>query len=168
MPVHTWSKRNRYKPNIKGYHFWSQQRRQVFISTRAIFDERVFSYCSRGKEDGPAPIPAEEENLQAIDDSSQDDDHRLGDPNPRHDILVQQPLGFGLPNQPIPPPDLGQRSGHTTPWSTPSETRRPPSVKQESQPIPPLFYDTPPGDPLSSPSQKPSSYHPSPIKPARK
>ena len=28
-----------YKPNTKGYRFWSQQRQQVFISTRAIFDE---------------------------------------------------------------------------------------------------------------------------------
>ena len=88
-------------------------------------------------------MPAEEENLQAMDDSSQDDDHRLGNPDPHRDILVQQPLGFGLPNQPIPPLDLGQRSGRTTPWSTPSETRRPPSFKQESRPISPLFYDTP-------------------------
>ena len=31
----------------------------------------------------------------------------------------------------------------------------------------PLFYDTP-GDPPSSPSQQPSSYHPSPMKPAHK
>ena len=31
----------------------------------------------------------------------------------------------------------------------------------------PLFYDTP-GDPPSSPSQHLSSYHPSPMKPARK
>ena len=121
-----------YKPNTKEYRFWSQQQRRVFISTRAIFDERVFPYCSRGKEDGPAPIPAEEENPQAMDDSSQDDDHRFRYPEPGHDILVQQPLGFGLPNQPIPPPDHGQRSGRTTPWSTPSETRRPPSTKQES------------------------------------
>ena len=112
-----------YEPNTKGYCFWSQQRHRVFISTRAIFDKQVFPYCSRGKEDGPAPIPAEEENPQAMDDSSQVDDHCLGDPDPRHNILIQQPLGFGLPNQPIPPPDLGQRSGCTTPWSTPSETR---------------------------------------------
>ena len=137
-----------YEPNTKGYCFWSQQQRRVFISTRAIFDERIFPYCSRGKEDEPAPIPVEEENPQAeaMDNSLQVDDHHLGDPNPCRDILVQQPLGFCLPNQPIPPLDLGQRSGCTTPWSTPSETRRPPSFKQESQPILPLFYDTP-GDP---------------------
>ena len=157
-----------YKPNTKGYRFWSQQQHWVFISTRAIFDEQVFPYCSRSKEDGPAPIPVEEENPQAIDDSSQDDDHHVRDPEPRHDILVHQPLGQGLPNQPIPPPDHGQRSGHTSPWRTPSETRRPPSFTQESQPISPLFYDTPPGDPPSSPSQKTFSYHPSPMKPARK
>ena len=88
-----------------------------------MFDEQVFPYCSRGKEDGPAPIPAEEENPQAMDDSSQDDDHCVRDPEPHHDILVQQLLGLGLPNQPIPPPDHGQRSGHTSPWRTPSETR---------------------------------------------
>ena len=106
-----------YKPNTKGYCFWSQQQHRVFISTRAIFDERIFPYCSRGKEDGAAPIPTEEENPQAeaMDNSSQVDDHRLGDLDTHRDILVQQPLGFGLPNQPIPPPDLGQRSGHTTP-----------------------------------------------------
>ena len=152
---------------MKGYHFWSQQRRRVFISTRAIFDERVFPYCFRGKEDGPAPIPVEEENPQAMDDSSQEDDHRPRDLELRHDILVQQPLGLGFPNQPI-PPDRGQQSGNNSPWRTPSETRRPPSFKQESQPISLLFYDTPPGDPPSSPSQQPSSYHPSPMKPARK
>ena len=157
-----------YEPNTKGDRFWSQQQCRVFIFTRAIFDERVFPYYSRGKEDGPAPIPAKEENPQAMDDSSQDDDHRLRDPDPRRDILVQQPRGFGLPNQPIPPPDHEQRSGRTTPWSTLSETRQPPFFKQESRPISPLFYDTPPGDPPSSPSQKPSSYHPSPMKPACK
>ena len=103
-----------------------------------------------------------------MDNTSQDDNHRFRNLEPGRDILVQQPLGFGLPNQPIPPLDHGQRSGCTTPWSTPSETRRPPFFKQESRPISPLFYDTPPGDPPSSPSQKPSSYHPSPMKPAQK
>ena len=120
-----------YEPNTKGYCFWSQQRQRVFISTRVIFNEGVFPYCSRGKEDGPAPISAKEENLQAMVDSSQDDDHQPRDPEPCCDILVQQPLGFGLPNQPI-PPDHEQRSGNTSPWRTPLETRRPPSLKQES------------------------------------
>ena len=63
-----------YEPNTKKYCFWSQQQQQVFISTRAIFDEQVFPYYSRGKEDGPAPILVEEEN-PARYDSSQDDDH---------------------------------------------------------------------------------------------
>ena len=93
-----------YEPNTKEYCFWSQQQHGVFISTRAIFDERIFPYCSRGKEDGPPPIPVEEENpgsedpnAEAMDDSSQVDDHRLGDLDPRRDILVQKLLGFGLP-----------------------------------------------------------------------
>ena len=74
----------------------------MFISTRAIFDERIFPYCSRGKEDGPAPIPVEEENpgsehpqAEADYDSSQVDDHRLGDPDPRRDVLLQQPVTGG-------------------------------------------------------------------------
>jgi hypothetical protein len=52
-----------YEPNTKGYRFWSTERRRVFISTNAIFDEKVFPYCSRNKEDGPTPIPVEDENL---------------------------------------------------------------------------------------------------------
>ena len=66
-----------YEWNTKGYCFWSQQCQQVFISTRAIFSEQVFPYCSRGKKDGPAPIPVEEQNPQAKDNSSQDDDQLL-------------------------------------------------------------------------------------------
>ena len=34
-----------------------------------------------------------------MNNSSQDDDHHIRDPEPCHDILVQQPLGLGLPNQ---------------------------------------------------------------------
>ena len=41
-----------YEPNIKGYCFWLKERRQVFVSTNAIFDEKVFPYCSRDKADG--------------------------------------------------------------------------------------------------------------------
>ena len=39
-----------YELNTKGYCFWSQQHRQVVISTNAIFDETVFPYCSKGQE----------------------------------------------------------------------------------------------------------------------
>ena len=41
-----------YEPNTKGYHFWSKERRRVFVSTNTIFDEKVFPYCSRDKADG--------------------------------------------------------------------------------------------------------------------
>jgi len=34
----------------------------VFISTNTIFDEKVFPYCFRNKEDRPAPILVEEED----------------------------------------------------------------------------------------------------------
>jgi len=36
----------------------------------AIFDEKVFPYCSRDKEDGPTPIPVEED---PTDDLIKDD-----------------------------------------------------------------------------------------------
>ena len=56
--------------NIKGYHFWSKERRQVFISTNAIFNEKVFPYCLKDKEDKPAPILVEED---PIDDLTKND-----------------------------------------------------------------------------------------------
>jgi len=43
----------------------------VFISTNTIFDEKVFPYCSRDKEDGPDPIPVDEED--PINDLTKDD-----------------------------------------------------------------------------------------------
>jgi len=60
-----------YQPNTQGYHFWSKERTQVFISMNAIFDEKGFPYCSRDKEDGSAPIPIEEED--PIDDLTKDE-----------------------------------------------------------------------------------------------
>ena len=58
-----------YEPNTKGYHFWSKERKQVFVSTNAIFDEKVFPYCSRDKANRHTPIPIEDENLfTALDD----------------------------------------------------------------------------------------------------
>jgi len=68
-----------YEPNTKGYHFWSKDRRRVFISTNTIFDEKVFPYSSRDKEDGPAPIPVEEED--PIDNLTKDVT-RQRDPEP--------------------------------------------------------------------------------------
>ena len=81
-----------YEPNTKGYCFWSKERKRVFISTNTIFDEKIFPYCSRDKEDGPAPIPVEEED--PIEDLIKDDTQRR-DPKPSQDILVPLPLGLG-------------------------------------------------------------------------
>ena len=64
-----------YELNTKGYCFWSQQRRQVFISTNAIFDEAIFLYCSKGQEDGPATIPLQEELLATSDDQQEPESH---------------------------------------------------------------------------------------------
>ena len=72
-----------YEPNTKGYCFWSKERRRVFVSTNAIFDEKVFSYCSRDKADGQTPIPIEDENLfTAFDDLPSDDTRNHRDPEP--------------------------------------------------------------------------------------
>ena len=57
--------------NTKGYHFWSQQHRQVFISTTAIFDKTIFPYCSKGQEDGPATIPLQKELLATSDNQQE-------------------------------------------------------------------------------------------------
>jgi hypothetical protein len=103
-----------YESNTKGYRFWSKERRRVFISTNAIFDEIFFPYCSRNKEDGPTPIPAEDENLfSTLDDLPTEDTRPTKDPEPSRDINIPLPLRLGqLPNQPF-PPDFGHRSGNT-------------------------------------------------------
>jgi hypothetical protein len=119
-----------YESNTKGYRFWSKERRRVFISTNAIFDEKVFPYCSRNKEDGPTPISVEDENLfPTLDDLPTEDTRPTKDPEPSRDINVPLPLGLGqLPNQPF-PPDFGHRSGNTspsvTPWIPPTDAPSP-------------------------------------------
>ena len=70
----------------------------MFILTNVIFDENVFPYYSRNKEDGPAPIPVEEEDL--INDLIKDNTRRRN-LEPSRDILVPIPLGLGYqPDQP--------------------------------------------------------------------
>ena len=72
-----------YKPNTKGYRFWSKERRRVFVSTNTIFDEKVFPYCFRDKADRHTPIPIEDENLfTALDDLPLDDNRNHRDPEP--------------------------------------------------------------------------------------
>ena len=74
------------------------------MSTNAIFNEKVFTYCSRDKADGHTPIPIEDKNLfTALDDLSLDDNQNQRDPEPSRDINVPLPLGLGqIPNQPFP------------------------------------------------------------------
>ena len=148
-----------YEPNTKGYCFWSKERRQVFVSTNAIFDEKVFPYCSRDKADGHTPIPIEDENLfTAPDDLPLDDTRNHRDPEPSRDINVPLPLGLGqFPNQPFPQDDehLSQHSSpSTTPWF--------PQTKDLS-PLQ-LYHDTPDG---SEESLLPS-YATSPLRPGVK
>ena len=108
-----------YEPNTKGYHFWLKERRQVFISTNAIFNEKVFPYCSRNREHGPTPIPVEDENLfSALYDLPQDDTRTHKDLEPSQDINIPLSLGLGqLPNQPFSPDDE-RLSGHSSPSTT--------------------------------------------------
>jgi len=139
-----------YEPNTKGYCFWSKERRQVFISTNAIFNKNVFSYCSRDKEDRFAPISVEEED--PIDDFTKDDIQRQN-PEPSQDILI--PISLGLdhqPNQPYPLDD-GHSSGPCPPSTIPWEPPKPMS---------PLFLDSPES------SVNPPSYHTLPLRPAVK
>ena len=130
--------------NTKGYCFWSQQRRQVFISTNAIFDETVFPYCSEGQKNRPATIPLQEE-LPTTSDNQQEPESCTQDPEPNWGIYIQLPIDFGQdPNQPNPPDD-GHASGQASPepWN-PGDLRSPS----------PLHLDATP----------PPSYHPSPIR----
>ena len=83
-----------YELNTKGYYFWSQQCKQVFISTNTIFDETVLPYCSKGQEDGSTTIPLQEE-LPATSDNQQEPESHTQDPEPHWDIYIQLPIGFG-------------------------------------------------------------------------
>ena len=109
-----------YKPNTKGYHFWSKERGWVFASTNAIFNEKVILYCSRDKVDGHTPIPVKDEKLfPALNNLPQDDTWKHRDPEPSQDINVPLPLSLGqLPNQ-LFPPDDEHSSGHFSPSTTP-------------------------------------------------
>ena len=90
------------------------------MSTNAIFDEKVFPYCSRDKANGHTPIPIEDENLfTALDDLPSDDTRNHRDLEPSRDINVPLPLGLGqLPNQPFPRDDE-YSSRHSSPSTTP-------------------------------------------------
>ena len=59
-----------YESNTKGYCFWLSAQHRVFISTHVLFDEIIFSFCSRSQTDGPAPISVEEERPTAYDKPS--------------------------------------------------------------------------------------------------
>ena len=137
-----------YELNTKGYCFWSQQHRQVFISTNAVFDKTVFPYCSKGQEDEPAIIPLQEELLATFDDQQKLESHTQ-DLKSHQDIYIQLPIGFDQdPNQPN-PPDNRHTSGQAS-----SEPRNPGDLRSSS----PLHLDAIP----------PLSYHPSSMRPSTK
>ena len=131
-----------YKLNTKGYHFWSQQCRQVFISTNAVFDETVFPYCFKGQEDGPATIPLQEELLITFDDQ-QEPESRTQDLEPNQDIYIQLSIGFGQdPNQPNPSDDRHTlEQALPEPWN-PGDLRSPSPLHLDA--IPPPFYHSSP------------------------
>ena len=129
------------------------------MSTNAIFDEKVFPYCSRDKADGHTPIPIEDENLfTAFDDLPPDDNQNHRDPEPSRDINVPLPLGLGqFPNQPFPRGDehsSRHSSPSTTPWFPQTEDLSPLQ----------LYHDTPDGTEESLPP----SYATSPLRPGVK
>ena len=70
-----------YEPHTKGYRFWSQQCRRVFISTNAVFDETIFPHCSKSQEDGPAIIP-HQEDLPTTSNDQPIPESRTQDPEP--------------------------------------------------------------------------------------
>src|SRR6266702_2373122 len=82
-----------YELSTKGYHFWSKQQHRVFISTNAIFDENVFPYCSKDQEDGPSPIPIEDEPLIAADNLLDHEDTQRN-PDPPRDVYLLQTILF--------------------------------------------------------------------------
>lgn len=140
----------------------------MFISINAIFDEKIFSYCSKDKEDGTPPIPVEEENPLAMDNSI--DDTQPKDPEPYQEVIIQQPLGLDHPNPPF-PPDAWHASGNTSPWRPPTEPWQP-SQRDNGHAESPLYWDSPEDSPEqhpeSSTSPAPPSYHTSPTQPSIK
>ena len=136
-----------YEPNTKGYCFWSQQCRQVFISTNAIFDETVFPYCSKGQEDGLATIPLQEE-LLTTSDNQQEPESCIQDPEPYQDIYIQLPIGFGQESNQPNSPDDGHASGQALPepWN-PGDLRSPSPLHLDATP-PPSYYPSPMRPPI--------------------
>ena len=103
-----------YPPNSKAYHFWSQDHWQVYESTTAVFDERIFLYCSKENQDGPWLIP---EDIEPHINPSYDESHSTRKPEPSGHVFIPQPL-LPLPqlqvlpqqpNQQIPPGPADRR-----------------------------------------------------------
>ena len=89
-----------YPPNSKAYRFWSQDRQWVNESTTAIFDERMFSYCSKENQDRPRPpIP---ENIDPHINPSYDKSPSTRKLEPSGHVFIPQPL--------LPLPQLQKKS----------------------------------------------------------
>ena len=113
-----------YPPNSKAYRFWSQDRRRVYESTTAIFDKRIFPYCSKENQDGPRPLIPE--NIEPHIDPSYDEQPSTRKPEPSGHVFVPQPL-LPLPqlqvlpqqpNQQIPPGPADRRDLDSLPSSS--------------------------------------------------
>ena len=99
-----------YKPNMKGWCFWSKTKHHVVVATNATFDEESFPQCFKGQEDGPAPIPIP-------DDEESDQESEilwLKSPDQHERVPIPVPRG----NSPQPPPMGFYKYG---PFSKPSE-----------------------------------------------
>ena len=127
----------------------------MFISTHALFDETIFSFCFRNQTDGPAPIPVEEERPLAYDESSEEPQRNL---EPSRDYYIKVLLGINNPNQD--PPDAGHASDHTQSSSSYPTWR--PFLGNELDAPSPLFLDSP------EPSTSPPPYCHSPLHPPMK
>ena len=113
-----------YPPNSKAYCFWSQDHRRVYESTTAIFDERIFPYCSKENQDGPQPpIP---ENIEPHINPSFNKQPSIRKLEPSGHVFVPQPLlplpqSQVLPQQPnqqIPPGPADRRDPGSLPSSS--------------------------------------------------
>ena len=123
-----------YEPNTKGWHFWSQIKHRVVISTHATFDETFFPCCLRKEVDKlpsipPLPHDDEEQDHIANDDSRplDDDDSR---PSPSYSGL---PDSLGIPH--FDPSD--DRRTSVSPEPVTPVFRTPPSQHLPLQPSPP-------------------------------
>ena len=152
-----------YEPNTKGWRFWSKVKHHAVIATNATFDEESFPQCSKGQEDGPAPIPIpdDEEPDQESEDQqprSPDQHERVPIPVPRGNLPPPAPIGFYRYrpfSDPSEPSEHSEPSENNIPLSSPNDESSPSHTTSEQRLSP-----TKPG----VKRQKPNSSQKAPIK----